>query len=75
MTWHGEKDALELLRWNWGDAYRIWYANGLYHAARRDDGAQVHAPDTDQLDHEIEVDYRARPVPRDLPVIPLERAR
>ena len=46
----------------------ISYANGLYHAERRDDGAQVHAPDPEQLNREIQADYAARPVPRELPV-------
>ena len=68
-----EEDAAAIgkLIWNWGDGYVISYANGLYHAQRRDDGAQVHAPDPEQLDREIQADNAARPVPRELPVWPM----
>jgi len=51
----------------WGEAYIISFASGLYHAQRRDNGAQVHAPDPEQLDREIRADHAAQPVPRDLP--------
>lgn len=65
-----EGDAVEIgkLIWHWGEGYVISYANGLYHAERRDDGAQVHAPDPEQLNREIQLDYAARPVLRELPV-------
>jgi len=66
-TCEGDAAAIGSLVWNWGKAYIITYANGLYHAERRDNGAQVHAPDPGQLDHEIQADYSARPVPRGLP--------
>jgi len=60
----------ELIR-HWGDGYVISYANGLYHAERRDNGAQVHALDPGQLHREIQADHAARPVPREVPVWPL----
>jgi hypothetical protein len=41
----GDAAAIGKLNWNWGKAYVISYANGLYHAECRDNGAQVHAPD------------------------------
>ena len=53
----GDAAAIGNLVWNWGEAYVISYANGLYHAERRDNGAQVHAPDPEQLGREIQADY------------------
>jgi len=70
-TYEGDAAAIGSLIWNWGEAYVISYANGLYHAERRDNGAQVHAPDPGQLDREIQADYAAQPVPRELPVWPM----
>ena len=70
-TYEGDAAAIGHLIWNWGEAYVISYANGLYHAERRDNWAQVHAPDPEQLDREIQADYAARPVPRELPVRPM----
>ena len=67
----GDASAIGSLVWNWGEAYVISYANGLYHAQRRDNGAQVHAPDPEQLDREIQADYSARPVPREPPACPM----
>jgi len=66
-AYEGDAAAIGSLIWNWGETYIITCANGLYHAERRDNGAKVHAPDPGQLDHEIQADYTARPVPRDLP--------
>ena len=66
-TPEGDAAAIGNLVWNWGEAYIVSYANGLYHAERRDNRAQVHAPDPQQLGREIHADYIARPVPRDLP--------
>jgi hypothetical protein len=68
-----EEDATAIgkLVWHWGEGYVISYANGLYHAERRDNGAKVHAPGPEQLDREIQADYAARPVPRELPVWPM----
>lgn len=67
----GDAAAIGKLIWNWGEGYVISYANGLYHAERRDNRAQVHAPDPEQLGREIQADYAARPVPRELPVWPM----
>jgi hypothetical protein len=74
-AYEGDAAAIATLVWNWGEAYVISFANGLYHAERRDDGAQVHAPDPGQLDREIQADYSARPVPRDLPARTLSGSR
>jgi hypothetical protein len=62
-AFEGDTAAIGKLIWNWGDWYVISYVNGLSHAERRDDGAQVHAPDPEQLGREIQADYAARPVP------------
>lgn len=69
--YEGDTAAVGKLIWDWGERYVISYANGLYHAERRDNGAQVHAPDPKQLDREIKAEDAARPVPRDLPVRPM----
>ena len=55
----GDAAAIGKLIRNWGEGYVVSYANVLYHAERRDNGAQVHAPD-----RETQEDYTARPVPR-----------
>ncbi len=70
-TYEGDAAAIGHLICNWGEGYVISYANGLYYAERRDNGAQVHAPDPEQLGREIQADYAARPVPRELPVWPM----
>jgi hypothetical protein len=67
-AYEGDAAAIGKLIWNWDEGYVISYANGLYHAERRDNGAQVHAPDPEQLGREIQADYAARPVPRELPI-------
>lgn len=70
-AYEGDAAAIGQLIRQWGDGYVISYANALYHAERRDSGAQVHAPDPEQLGREIQADYAARPVPRELPVWPM----
>ena len=70
-AYEGDAAAIGKLIWHWGEGYMISYANGLCHAERRDNGAQVHAPDPEQLDREIQADYAARPVPPQLPVWPM----
>ena len=70
-VYEGDAAAIGKLIRHWGEAYVITYANGLYHAERRDNGAQVHAPDPEQLGRDIQADYAARPVSRELPVWPL----
>lgn len=70
-AYEGDTAATGSLIRNWGEAYVISYANGLYHAERRDNGAQVHAPDPGQLEREIQADYAARSAPRELPGWPM----
>lgn len=70
-AYEGDAAAVGKLIRHWGEGYVISYANGLYHAERRDNGAQVHAPDPEQLGREIQADSAARPVPRELPVWPM----
>ena len=67
-AYEGDAAAIGKLIWKWGEGYVVSYANGLYHAERRDNGAQVHAPDPEQLGREIQADYAARPAPRELPI-------
>lgn len=70
-AYEGDTAAIGKLIWNWGERYVISYANGLYHAERRDNGAQVHAPDPEQLGREIQADYAVRPVPSGIAIWPL----
>lgn len=70
-VYEGDATAVQNLIRNWGEGYVISYVNGLYDAERRDNGAQVHAPDPGQLGREIQADYAARPVPRELPAWPM----
>jgi hypothetical protein len=62
-----EQEALEALRFGWGDAYLIGHdAERGYWAARRDSiGGLLTAPDPDGLRDEITEDYAVRPVPRE----------
>lgn len=60
----GEARVLADVIHHWGEAYEIWYANGAYHARRRDTGATVHALDAEALMNEIQADYVVKPVPR-----------
>ncbi len=64
------EDELAHLRWHWGEAYEISMRNGMFRATRRDDGSAVTAPTAERLAAEIQTDYHARPVPRDLPTLP-----
>ena len=70
-AYEGDVAAVGKLIRRWGELYVISYANGLYHAERRDNMAQVHAPDPEQLAREIQADYAARPLSRELPVWPM----
>ena len=72
-AYEGDAAAIGKLIWTWGEAYIITYANGLYHAERRDNGARSTRRTPEQLDQEIQSDYTARPVPRDLPGRPVLR--
>ncbi|HEX6520955.1 MAG TPA: hypothetical protein VF070_13230 [Streptosporangiaceae bacterium] len=60
-------DALDALRWHWGDAYRIGVYEGEWQAWRKDDlGGALCAPGPDELNKQIVDDYTFRPVRRDL---------
>lgn len=59
---------LEFLGHHWGEAYLFGHGAGGYAADRRDGrGRTLTAPDRDGMLREIEADYAACPVPRDLP--------
>ena len=62
--------ALEALRYGWGDAYEITCGDGNDWQARRRDGlgGVINAPDPDALWTAICADYILKPVPRDLPL-------
>ena len=62
-------DALETLRWHWGDAYEIGLDDEHgWHAKRRDGlGGLLTASGPDELYRVIEADYALKHVPRDLP--------
>ncbi len=55
------------LRYHWGGAYEIALRGRLFRATRRDDGTVLRAHSAAELYQAIWRDYRARPVPRDLP--------
>ena len=64
-----EKEALDALRWHWGEAYEIGRddASG-WHARRRDRlGGPLTGAGPDELGQAIVADYSFRPVPRELP--------
>jgi hypothetical protein len=60
-------EALEALRFGWGDAYLIDYDGERgYWAARRDRiGGLLTASDPDELRNAITEDYAVKPVPRE----------
>lgn len=59
---------LEFLEHHWGSAYLIGTEGSGYSAVRRDGkGAELAGPDRDGLIREIQADYAADPVSRDLP--------
>jgi hypothetical protein len=62
------EQALNELRWHWGDAYLIGYDEQRgWWAARRDQvGALLSAADADKLHQVICDDYDAKPVSRDV---------
>ena len=69
-----EKDALDALEFDWGDAYMIGRDDERgWWAARRDRiGGYFTAPGTDELRTAIRADYGLEPVPRD--VSPADRS-
>ena len=58
-------DALRYLQWNWGEAYEITEALGVWRAVRRDSQKTLIATEATDLRDEIVADYEANPVPRD----------
>ena len=59
-------DALEALRWDWGESYLIEIDGGEWRARRGDGlGGWIEAANPDGLDLAIKEDYAVRPVPRD----------
>lgn len=69
-----EEQALQGLRYGWGDAYEISIdAEGTWRARRRDKlGGAITSDDPEALATEIFADYSLKPVPRD-PSAPLEQ--
>ena len=65
-----DDDALEALRWNWGEAYEIGRDDEHgWHARRRDGlGGYLTGSDPDGLREQIRADYALKRVPRDLSV-------
>jgi hypothetical protein len=64
----GDPGILDELRFHWGSAYRIGTSGGVYTARRRDGkGSTLTDPLPEGLRLKIVADYRADPVPRDLP--------
>jgi hypothetical protein len=60
-----EKEALEALRWHWGDAYEIGRDDASdWHARRRDGlGGLLTGAGPDELGQAVVADYSFRPVP------------
>ena len=54
--------ALEMLQWNWGEAYLITGAAGHWLAQRRDNGRTLTASGPEGLRELIVEDYTAQPV-------------
>jgi hypothetical protein len=64
----GEQEALEALRFSWGDAYKIWRDEEGCHARRRDGLGGIMTEDKPEaLYNAVFDDYVFKPVPRDLP--------
>ena len=58
-------ETLNMLRWNWGEAYEITVASGVWRAVRYDNQRTIVATDPDGLRTLIVADYANQPVPRD----------
>jgi hypothetical protein len=57
-------DALEALRWVWGEAYLIEIDGVQWRAKRRDGlGGWIEAANPDRVDLAIKENYAVRPVP------------
>lgn len=57
-------EALEELRWHWGDAYSISLLDGRWLAQRHDTRETLTADTPEALNQAIFADYTAKPVPR-----------
>ena len=57
-------EALNMLRWNWGEAYEITEALGVWRAVRCDTQRTLVASAPDELRVLIIADYSENPVPR-----------
>jgi hypothetical protein len=71
-AWHGRQadidwEALEALRWHWGEAYEIGRDDTRGWRARRRDGlgGDITAGGPDDLRQAIRGDYAVKAVPRD----------
>ena len=61
-----DANALDSLRWHWGEAYEIEASAGLWRARHRDGlGGWIEATDPDRLGALISEDYGIKAVPRD----------
>jgi len=60
-----DAEALDDLRWHYGDAYLIELIGDRWVAQRRDSPATMSAGSADELLGLIRADYAAHPVPRD----------
>ena len=59
-------EALRYLQWNWGSAYEITEASGVWRAVRLDNQKTLIATEAPDLRDEIVQDYAANPVARRL---------
>jgi hypothetical protein len=57
---------LNVLQWNWGEAYLITGAAGHWLAQRRDNGRTLAASSPDELRGLLIRDYGDQPVPREV---------
>jgi hypothetical protein len=63
-----EDGPLEEIRFHWGSAYDVGFEAGRWTAQRRDGkGGTLTDPLPEGLHLQIQADYAAMPVPRDLP--------
>lgn len=63
------EDATRILDYHWGEAYKITWDRGTYHAVRRDNEQVISAKSPEALTRLIREDYKANPVPREQMVI------
>lgn len=57
-------EALRYLQWNWGEAYEITEASGVWRAVRRDNQKTLIATEAQDLRDLIVQNYASDPVPR-----------